>query len=536
MDKRLRTTILIASLVLVGFIVALLIFSMVSNLASVEIYDFRVYEMPTVTASASSSSTPVYEIYLSGQNSLNYYDISASYPISETTDYVFVSSDENVAVIEKYQTPSGFIYRIEGKAIGQAKFSVTKVVTGDEETESMPTFYSTFSCIVYRELSSCDMFLTTPSNNVKEVKVVASASNSGFTIDFVSSNASVATVVSANGRYYIKALTAGKTVITAYCTGNTNIRDSFTVNVFDNQPNDLVFIDADGNKITSGVMFDDGRYYNFHYKLAASNANGEVNASNVRVSDVSLEAMNITAWESDNASLSLTPFDEGVDSDGAGVILDEDNYLVKIKKSNVDFSNDGLEIPHALGYVTLQTYIIGSDGEIVVTGTYTLNVNVYHRVAVAKELEISTSPSFSTTDKFIYNYSGINWENVNITELNRIYYSGLVRSFYIKCWMVFNNGDRELIISDIASTTSLGIDLSQSPDSSYIIIFIRDEAIGNNISPEITTGASLTITFLGGTSLYALDNAIYSFNYWDTRLRSNNEITDANGNVVGFIS
>ena len=548
MSKRLKTTILVSSLVLVGFIVGLLVLSMVSNLSSVEVYDFRVYEMPNISENVNeTTSNKTYEIYLNAQASKNVYSLSQDYPLTILTTYEFVSSNEEVASV----VIANGEYQLIAQNVGVATFKVIKIDNDNEGNEIKRTEnYQKFDCVVYRELSICDMFLTSPEKNLKEITVLTSASTSRFEIAFSSTNPEVAVVVSQDDHYFIQAISAGKTTITAYCAGNANIKDSFVVNVFDNRANNLIFVDKSGTPISSGTIYDDGTYFSFYYSLTSANGSESVNSNSVRINSISQTAINIQAWESSTSSAILSPFDAQNHAGGAGVVLDIENSRIMVKKSFVDgLSQDANNIPHALGRITLETFSNVGDNEII-TGTYTLPINVYHEVQLNQvELEISNTPNFYDGYKYIYNSTHIPWKGIStgannytaleegeleIVEINKVYTKkNIAQTFYIRAWKVYNNGDRELSGSvDAVSSGTVNNMFVQGPDGTYSIVYVLD---GNLASSGTFYGSELGIDVLNSyNSVYTEKNGIHTFNYWDQRLRAKSEKTNDAGEIISL--
>ena len=562
MSRRLKTTILISSIILVSFIAGLLIFSMVSSVSSVEIYDFRAYEMPNIVNDVNSDVS-VYEIYLNAQKEKNLVDISSVYTSTATVSYSFTSSDESVAVIENYEIATEdepiYGYNIYGKKIGQCTFSVTQTIKNEDDSITEKEL-ADFECIVYRELSDCEVYLSTENNSLKEFKILFSASNNAFSLSFESTNPEVAKVIVKDKKYYISPISAGTATIIAYCSGNVNIRDKFNVTVIDNSINELHFIDKNGNDVSSVTMYDDGKDYSFYYKLIGSNGETNVNANGVEIASFSTTPVNIINWPHPDISASseeLMPFDSD------GVRLDKDNNRILVKKSFVDrFSETSVvynvsngEIPHALGFITLRTFIQASDGTKTITGTYMLNVNVYHKYMVATEIEVSASTKFEEPDpefdeldpdhntkvnKNIYNYSGIEWAGVNINDIHEtIYYSSRVKSFYFKVWKVYNNGDREIEKgAETSVLISSGVKSTPAPDKLWLVAGL-DDATGNVASSSyIINGIGIGFTYfeydvINVEMLYVKDeNNYYTYKNWDDRLRFTNEIPDENGNIV----
>ena len=68
MSKRLKTIIILSSVFVAAMVVGVLILSIVGNVSSVEVYDFRVYQSP-VMASDSDEVLTSYNYYIAQANS-----------------------------------------------------------------------------------------------------------------------------------------------------------------------------------------------------------------------------------------------------------------------------------------------------------------------------------------------------------------------------------------------------------------------------------------------------------------------------------
>lgn len=554
MSKRLKTIVLISSFVLVGFIVGLLLLTMIGNISSIEVYDFRVYEMPNNVIDVNEvGGNKRYEIYLKAQRNQNVYSLEDVYRTTRFVDFSFVSEDDSIAVVEGATNGNGeSFYQIVAKKVGVVNITVARIELDEMGNEiSVQENYDLFEVVAYRELSSCDMYLLSPSNNYKEIKVYSSASNSQFAVGFVSTDPSVAVVVEKDDKYYINALSAGKTKITAYCVDNAEINDSFEVHVYDNQANDLIFIDKNGNEITQGTIYDDGTYYSFGYKLV-SNADQVVNAGSVKLVSYSKTPIEIKNWSAFVTNQDeLSPFD--LDS---GVKLDIDSQTIFLKKSYVNSFSETTaisEIPQVLGSVTL-AITDNVDDEEVVLGQFTLSINVLHQTQVDIEFEISNTPQFLDNYKNVYhstsstiewkgfklnnNYTALSGDDIEINDITTIYAcEGMAKTYYIRAWKVYNNGDRELsIISDLTTTMS-NVNFKSSPDANYFIIEVTDPTAYAyikifNVKIEINP---LTLD-IKNSRVYTNTDGIYRYTYWDIRLKDKNEKTNYLGQIIGFVS
>ena len=581
MNKKLRLLIFVMSGVVVALLLGVLLISVVGNLTSVEVYSFKL--CATTTSEINESDVnKTYTYYLSDTATENIVepDFMNKTGTNDTRiRYYFELSDadeaEHVATVLEEDDK----YKLQLNKIGQITIDVYSGTYVGGTTQKGSTFYGKYKIKVLKELYTINHVLSTEEENLMPITVQQRTSGNDADVVFSSSNRNVANVVRRNGVYYIAFYSEGKATITAYAASNSGVCDKIFVNVFSNEPNNLMFVDDNGQKITSATIFTsnvgDGKYYEIKYKLIAKGEKSQqssdaenVNCQNVRIADYSRvpTLMNMTEefyyTNHGNKHFSESAFDE--------IILDKDSNTIKIRKEIVRGSNTSFE--DSVGYITLQTYITDENGQEVSSGTYTIFVNIIKTIPVALELEVSNEPKFSNTRKVLYasdGYVPLAWEGVeNIIRPENLYFSfnGEVRTLYYKVWNVWNNGDREIVTDSL--TTAINnqtiyegsiniVERSDGEDGVYHVLRLTNDFIAdiNATSASIKESeiTALTITHNYGTTvtlkfkcldiannniaeLYNEADGKYTYNYWDDRFASNKTITDKEGNIIGFIA
>ena len=581
MNKKLKLLIFVMSGIVVALLLGVLLLSVVSNLTSVEVYSFKL----CATTASEINETDVnqaYTYYLSDIESENIVMPDFMNKKGENDvrmRYYFEQSDaleaEQVATILDEEGK----YKLKLNKVGQITIDVYSGIYIGTETSKGTTYYGKYKIKVLKELYTINHVLSTEEENLMPIVVQQRTNGANAEVQFSSSNKDVASVIRKNGTYYVEFYGEGSAIITAYAANNSAVRDRVYVNVFSNEPNNLVFVDDNGNKITSKTIYtsspDDDKYYEIKYKLIAHGEQTEqssdtqnVNCNNVKIVDYSTvpTLLNMTeqAYKDshENNAFSETAFDE--------IILDKNNNTLRIRK-NVN-RDAGTSFEDSVGYITLQTYILDENGNEVSSGTYTIFVNIIKTSRIALELEVSNEPSFSSTQKVLYSSSDtpLDWEGVeNIIRPTVLYFSfgGEVRSLYYKVWDVWNNGDRELVLSPKLTTTPSqqrvagdeAIMIAKSDpgeDEAYYVLRITDAFIVEINSGSCTdetkaseftaitvtkNDISVSLTFrclsIDNTQgLYEETDGVYNFNYWDDRFISNKTITDRAGNIIGFVS
>lgn len=570
MTKKLRTIIIISSVFLVVVIFGLLAASILTDVSSTDVYDFRVLECPKNMAFNVTDKVN-YDFYL-GENTddlVGFFNDKDAH--GARVVYKFVIADDDVVEIVDDDA-----YYLHLKKVGQTEIEIYKPSLYED------VYVETVLVNVYKELAVLDVYLSTSSQNrVPFIISQNTSSGNSVAVAFKSTDERVAKAVEANGRYCIEYYREGTTTITVCSKDNDEVKDEIFVNVYNREPNSLIYVDENGNEINEKVIYTDGTQYEIDYQLiyGSIDSGAIVNGNNVRIANFSTTPILL-----DTPGTNIgTPFDPQDYQTGAGVVLDKDNSCIKVKKT-MDNANKN-DIRDCLAFITLQTFYQDGSGNEIVTGNYTISVIVLRHVAVDMEIEISSRPEFDDTHKNIINYTGLTWKGVEVAPWDCVYFtkSEEVRTIYFRLWVVWNNGDRVLynvndtVTVNFTETSHLSSKVSGqdfysfkstiSPENALIYEGVgesRTRAIYNvcTINVGSMIGGESTIYFnykfinpkrgegdparslensrleedkiIAATDLYEYANNTYRFYYFDTRLSSKSLVTNHRGEIIGF--
>ncbi len=535
MSKKLKTLIIISSSFVAVMIIAVLILSVVGNIATIEVYNFRIFESPVI-ASSQDATIQTYNFYLTDQSSSSQEFMNETDEMGARILYSFKPVDESVASVSEVNGK----YIINLHKVGQTEIAISRR-TFTSSNNYVDNFYTNVLVNVYKELSTCDVYLQTQGTNRLPIIAMQEVSGGNIPLSTYSSNPDVAKIIKIDGNYYIEYYSEGTAIVTIYCTDNNAITDSVKINVHNNLPNGLNFVDENGDTIDNKIIYTDGQYYNINYNLIyGQEQNALVNAENIRVSNVeNALIVDESATEDDFGTYNKTPFDFN-----DGVVLDKENRCIKLKKTD----ENGLF--NILTFISLQTYSFDASGNEIITGTYTIPIYVYKHKVIDLEIEVSSSPVFSETHKNILNYhDDLPWENVTVSSYSKIYLTSdqTIRTFYYRVWQVWNNGDRTILNETTGGISTAysnpGLDqFGSAPDFDYEYFKLNADEDGIVVTITIA-GTSITIAItvefiaIGDENLYSknTETGIYTFNYFDERFRSSTEVTNSEGDITGLI-
>lgn len=535
MSKKLKTLIIISSSFVAVMIIAVLLLSVVGNVATVEVYNFRIFASP-VLSSSQEVSLQTFNYYLTDQSSTTLAFMNETDEMGARILYSFEPTDESVATVSEDNGQ----YYINLHNVGQTEIVINRrTVTSNENY--VDNYYTTVLVNVYKELSACDVYLQTQGANRLPIIARQEVSGGSVALSFYSSNPSVANIVRVNGNYYIEYYKEGTAVVTVYCTDNANIRDSVKITVHNNLPNGLNFVDDDGKVIESKIIYTDGEYYTINYNLIfGQEQNLLVNADNIRISAVADPILVDSSLTNNDV---INNYNQPAFDENDGVVLDKENKCIKLKRTDAD----GLY--NVLTFITLQTFSFDANGNEIVTGTYTIPVYVYKHKIIDLEIEVSATPVFSETHKnILYYHENLPWEGVTVSAYDTIYltFDETVRTFYYRVWQVWNNGDRTILNQTTGGISTNYVDTVNNQygwapnfDYAYFILKTSNEGTVATISlvdTEISKSINVKFIVIGEASLYNYDSetGIYTFNYFDERFRSNTEATNSKGEITGL--
>ena len=376
------------------------------------------------------------------------------------------------------------------------------------------------------------------------IKISADGEAGGYT--FYSTNTNVATVGWRNGGWHVDYFNSGKTTIVAQSKTIASLRDSFDVIVYENYATDFNFV-SDGVQLGDGKTIDvyaDGKNHSYEFELSGIYDEYEQNSRLFTVAETSSpELFSTCVVNSDNNTLEL-------------------NVNRIINNEIVKNSNE---------YVVIQSYIPDSNGNNVVKDNYIIKVNVLYNAVEDMQLVVSNNSSFA--DDKTYIFSMLSDENAALENINqenevlqrKIFFSREIRTIYFKVRLVFSNGDVEYITSrtyyDQTSFSITGkVHDSTTPAENYV----RSLTLNTFASKYVYLNASLAAEYspsresisrkfifivlpdksgnlgfgdamnLDISELYSINKNVYTYSYFDTRLKRLDFVANSSGEIVGF--
>lgn len=351
------------------------------------------------------------------------------------------------------------------------------------------------------ELADKTVYLTTKNDNKFEFEIKKEATDSNVNVRFGSSDETIAKAYQESGKFYCEYFRAGKVIITAYVGDTIEIKDEFSLlvkeNVIDSLKFEGDFVSEDGLTLT---VFNDSREYSFKYTATGYNGDKFINYDSLEV-DLN-EAEKIKG----NGGIN-----------GATIELDKNEHILKIKIP------DGYMGDSFVEYLNFNIFYMSTDGKVLIK-TIPVEIKVEKKAKLGLIAVVSNNPYFET-EKYVYT----NIENKNTIKLNEgeeiievIYVNDAHNDIYIKLYILFNNGDRQ-IVTEI--NNSLGISIKNGN-------YYKIEGAGDKVFEGIT----ITLENLDSSKLYTYneETKIYKYNYWDNRFERQDVICDSNGNITGF--
>ena len=412
----------------------------------------------------------------------------------------------------------------------------------------------------YVSIKSKRVYMTTESENFIEIAVYAYTSNKSKNVSIKSSNTDVAKIVFKNNKCYVNYLKAGRATITSEIGG---VQDSFNLEVYNQSANEFNVYDYKyygeyakyfPNEI---ICYSDMTEYAYDYKAysASGESAGDVlNNDLLRIDEATLTQKYANIFES--------------------VRIDAENHTLNVKcKSNLTTTQNAV--------IPVQSYYYDDDGVIRETtdGNFEIKVKVVTYVPEFLQMELATTPDFEDnyifmdttviddshlTEEVIKNdrtildeYLAYQKAEKNLVSLNEkaVYqtlFTDKVTKIYVKFRKVYTNGDIVYLDPTAEGNPfSLVTDNSHfsiAPTQDFYVISLTKDYFETNTSFNITLTLGdydLAHTFKFEFASYTKANIdlfydydevlkIYTYDYWDLRARYDNEIYDADGNVVGF--
>ena len=387
-----------------------------------------------------------------------------------------------------------------------------------------------------------NVYINETSTNKFKLGVVITADGQNGGYRLYSTNPYVADVVWYDDGYYVEYYNSGKAQIIAQSRVVENLRDSFTVNVYENYFIDFEFDDSTvEDKKTIDVYADGLEYsYKFNLKDVVDEEDEDELKLNSRLFSVvetsNPDLFNKVAVNSENNTLELS-------------------VKSRLNGNVVESSNE---------YIVLQSYIKDADGNKIVQDNYIVKVNVICNSVEDVQLEFCDEFDFNTEKTYIFSMladedyanSLINPEDEVL--IRKVYCGQDLPYLYFKVRLVYANKSVSYITNNcvFGSLSNAGVE-KQDPDDSmiasdYVNIFNLYSNDNNDIisfnfilnPSDLTNFERIDRTFmfiilkgnLDISELYKFDseNKTYTFSYFDNRLKRFDTITDKNGNIIRF--
>ncbi len=413
----------------------------------------------------------------------------------------------------------------------------------------------------YVSMKNQKVYLTSEEENLIPMAVFAYTSTQTKDVKIESSNPNVAKIVYKDSLCFINYLQAGTAVITSSLGGVT---DSITVEVYDQVTEFFTVYDykyygnyADyfPNQI---IGYSDSITYKYDYVVfsaAGESAGDLLNNEHLRI---------------DDSRLNMNVFEE--------VYIDPvSKQLVVTCKSDLT-SNVNEQI-------IVQSYTYTNDGVVKVENNYVVDVNVLTYTPEFLQVELSTNPDFTNncifmdttyvddsllTDEVIQNNPEIldtylsykkaenNLTLLNETSVYKTLFTDKVSKIYLRFRKVYTNGDIVYLNPlETANHYQLNVDdthLKLAPTQDFYILTLNSDYFNSNLSFDIVVSlivdgsefsynlkhtfkfefANLNLSNVDLFYRYDEQTGVYTYNYWDPRCHFDTEISDAEGNIVGF--
>ena len=415
----------------------------------------------------------------------------------------------------------------------------------------------------YTQFKNKKVYLTSADDNKLEIGVYISTSIGTRDVELVSSNTDVADFVFEDGKCFVYYKKAGKTTITA---SHEKVKDSFDLYVYNQPAEDLKVFDNEyygeysevfPNKV---VAYADDLVY--EYDIVANSAfatddNDLINADLLRI---------------DESSINKDVFDS--------VVIDAKNKKLKIQcKSSITellMAQQKIETDES---IVIQSYFYSSQGDIKLSKSYIINVHVIADTPEFLQVIMATTPDFSNSYVFMdtTNYEDATEEQIyaNIEDflsyqkaetylaqnteksVYNTFFTSKTTEIYLKFRKVYTNGDIVYLNPINAADSENPHPYSFSQGAEYLTLSQNKEYYILKLNKDDFAGNPITITlklddyinfdsdFVFEYKEYTAENVdyFYSFDavtqsfvytYWDLRAMYDNEICNAEGQIINF--
>jgi len=368
------------------------------------------------------------------------------------------------------------------------------------------------------EILDKSVYLTSSGNNFFEFNL-SYVANGAVNFNVESSSDKIASVAKAERGYVVTYHSVGKVTITASASDNASVKDSFTLTVHEAYPINFKLVDEKATGESEIDIFADATDYSYVFEATSLIPSLPVNRDTLKVvDDFNKEIFEDIHIDSDNSKL-----------------------VIKAKQSKID----------SVEYITINASVQSEDGSSYLAN-FIIKINVHGNYVSDMQLLLSTSPNFEGA-KYVL---GKGLLNQGEEAIETIIFTQNINIIYAKVRVVLTSGKIIDVTKDVNASREFDDGVVQKPlpaDNYYEIMLTRGD--------EIT----FRCTYLGqeheqrfsflfhneGTDAYkdffqnlyrkvvkqnaeGEDYFVYEYNYWDTRYKRDDVITQ-NGEIVGFI-
>ena len=363
------------------------------------------------------------------------------------------------------------------------------------------------------EIKDKRVYLTATDENFFDVALKTNQ-NSYTQYIVYSNNNSVAQVSTIDKGYRVYYKKAGTVRITATTLEQSNISDSFILNVEEFVPTELKITDDKAIGESEIEIYADNLEYRFDFEALQGNVKENINLSSISV----LESYDKSVFKS--------------------IYVDAVNSQLVVSAYQSEAARREM--------FTLQSKQLDNEGNVKTVQTFVIYVNIKGNYIADIQLMLSVTPNF-TTSKYIY---GDGLLNEGEERVEAVYLTDAIHTVYAKVRVVYTNGEMFDVTKDVTSASDLG-SISRPQLSDYFAIDILGQTATikfSHVGKE--EGVELSfIHLINGESGYNdfVNNKLYSkttdydgcdyyeYIYWDTRFSRNDAITDKDGKIVGFV-
>lgn len=480
--------------------------------------------------------------------------------VGALTGYLLISKNKtfyiyDVRLVEPIEGRAGYIYYDKGNKIEQSEEDATGGTSGEsEKVENVET-------IEYKPIKNKIVYMKSQATNICPIAVYVSSSDSVNNVSITSSDKDIARIVYKDGGCFVEYLKEGFVTITSEFYG---VKDSFSVQIYDQLPSEFNVYDYDyygdyaelfPNTLVSYADNVEYRYDYFLNNVSNTGTNENIDGDLIRIDQENLQ----------------TDVFENVYIDSA-----TNELVVKCKKPE-EVHKDNID-----STIILQSFYYAEDGRIVIENNYEVKVHVVRYIPEFLQLEVSATPDFeekivftnterkdisslsseeilanpSLLDEYLMAEKAENYLTENGEKATyKAYFANKIERLYVRVRMVYTNGDIVYLKNgENATITFNGLTYSdyceKDPTDDYYVMTLNDTNYFTTDGKLFELGVlvddfSFSHTFNfeykerteENCSLYYdydTETGIYTYKYWDDRVKFDNEIYDKDGNVVAF--